>query len=106
MPDVLWTYRHAAPPGGIALARESGHVLIWDHARWLVLLNRQGRLQAQRRLDAGIAGAAIAEDASAVADVDDRGIVVWRTPDLAPRWRHPLNRRPTALAMDALGRAL
>src|SRR5436309_2156473 len=106
MTSPLWTHRLAATPGGVALARESGHALAWDQNGWLVLLGRNGRLQAQTRLDAGIAAAVISDDGSAVADADDRGTVTWRTPDLAVRWRHRLNRRPTALALDGLGRAL
>jgi hypothetical protein len=102
----LWTHRLAATPGGVALARESGHVLTWDQSGWLVLLGRNGKLQAQSRLDAGIAAATISDDGSAVVDADDRGTVTWRTPDLAVRWQHRLKRRPTAVAPDALGRAL
>src|SRR4051812_45779599 len=101
-----WTHRLVATPGGIALARESGHVLAWDQNCWLVLLGRNGRLQAQTRLEAGIAAATISDDGSAVADADDRGTVSWRSPDLAVRWQHRLARRPTAVALDALGRAL
>src|SRR5437899_9002554 len=106
MPNSLWTYRLAATPGGMARARESGHVLAWDQNCWLVLLGRQGKVQAQTRLDAGIAAATIAEDGSVVADADDRGTVTWRTPDLAARWQHRIDRRPVAVALDALGRAL
>src|SRR5438876_5972375 len=106
MPNSLWTHRLAATPGGVALARESGHVLAWDQNCWLVLLGRNGRLQAQTRLDAGIAAATIAEVGSAVPDGDDRGTVTWRTPDLAVRRQHRVNRPPTVVALDALGRAL
>jgi hypothetical protein len=102
----LWTHRLAATPGGVALARESGHILAWDQNCWLVLLGRNGRLQAQTRLQAGITAATIADDGSAVVDADDRGTLTWRTPDLAVRWQHRLDRRPTAVALDALGRAL
>ena len=106
MTSPLWTHRLAATPGGVALARESGHVLAWDQNCWLVLLGRHGKVQAQSRLEAGIAAATISEDGSVVADADDRGTVTWRTPDLAVRWQHRLDRRPIAVALDALGRAL
>jgi hypothetical protein len=102
----LWTHRLAATPGGVALARESGHVLTWDQNCWLVLLGRNGKLQAQARLDTGIAAASISDDGSTVVDANDRGTVTWRTPDLAIRWQSRLDRRPTAVALDALGRAL
>jgi len=102
----LWSYRLAATPGGVGLARESGHVLAWDQNGWLVLLGRNGKLQAQTRLDVGIAAAAISDDGSAIIDGDDRGTISWRTPDLAIRWQHRLTRRPTAVAPDALGRAV
>jgi hypothetical protein len=102
----LWTYQLSATPGGVALARESDHVLTWDLNGWLVLVGRHGRLQAQVRVDRPAVAAVISEDGSAVADADDKGVVTWRTPDLAPRWRHRLGRRPTALVLDALGRAL
>src|SRR5437660_1343025 len=55
----LWTYRLPATPGGVVLARESGHVLTWDLNRWLVLLGRHGKLQAQTRLEAGLVAAAL-----------------------------------------------
>jgi hypothetical protein len=106
MPAALWTHRLAATPGGVALARESGHVLAWDQNCWLVLLGRNGNLQGQTRLDAGIAAATISDDGSAVVDADDRGTVAWRTPDLAVRWQHRLDRRPTNVALDTLGRAV
>src|SRR5215510_7525945 len=104
MPSQLWTHSLAATPGGVALARESGHVLAWDQNCWLVLLGRNGRLQARTRSEAGIAAATISDDGTAIADADDRGAVTWRTPDLAARWRHRLDHRPTAIALDALGR--
>jgi hypothetical protein len=106
MPEILWTYRLAASPGGVALARESGHILAWDLNRWLVLLNGRGRLQAQTRHPSGIVAAAVAEDGSGVAVADDRGTVAWLAPDFRARWRHTLDHRPTALALDALGRAV
>jgi hypothetical protein len=106
MPAPLWTHRLAATPGGVSLARESGHVLAWDQNCWLVLLGRNGRLQAQTRLDAGIAAAAISDDGSAVVVADERGAITWRTPDLAVRWEHRVSRRPFAAALDTLGRAL
>src|SRR5262249_36596902 len=101
-----WTHRLAATPGGVALARESAHVLAWDQNCWLVLLSRNGRLQAQTRLSAGISAASISDDGSAVVDAGESGTVAWRTPALAVRWRHRLEQRPPAIAMDALGRAV
>jgi hypothetical protein len=102
----LWTHRLGAATGGLVLARESGHVLAWDAKHWLVLLNRRGELQAQTRHDAGVVAACVAEDGSALAVADDRGQVAWLARDLSPRWKQPLPHRPTALAMDPLGRGL
>jgi hypothetical protein len=103
---VLWTHRLGASADGLAFARETGHVLVWDAHPWLVLLNRRGELQGQIHLDApGVAGAA-ADDGSALAVADDRGQVSWLARDLTPRWRLRLQHRPTALAMDPLGRGL
>src|SRR5438046_7176287 len=99
MSAPLWTHRLAATPGGLAMARESGHVLTWDQTGWLVLLGRNGRLQAQTRLDAGIAAAVISDDGSAVADADDRRRVTARTPELAAGWQHRLDRPRTPVAV-------
>jgi hypothetical protein len=101
-----WTYRLGAVAGGLAFARESGHVLAWDAHPWLVLLNRRGELQGQVQLEAPVVAGAISEDGSVLAVADDRGQVSWLTRDLASRWRLRLPQRPTALALDALGRGL
>jgi hypothetical protein len=103
---ILWTHRLGAAAVGTALAGETGHVLAWDAHPWLVLLNRRGELQGQVRHDAPVIAAAIAADASAAAVVDERGQVAWLARDLAPRWRARLPDRPTALAIDPLGRGL
>ncbi|HEY1375344.1 MAG TPA: PQQ-binding-like beta-propeller repeat protein [Gemmataceae bacterium] len=103
---LLWTHRLGAAAGGLALARESGHALVWDAHPWLVLLNRRGELQGQVKLDAPAVAGAAAEDGSALAVADDRGQVAWLARDLAPRWRLRLPHRPTALALDPLGRGL
>src|SRR5689334_5466467 len=106
MPPLLWSHRLRGAAGGLALARESGHVLAWDRNHWLVLLNRRGEVQAQARLDAGVVAGGIAEDGSALAVADDRGQVAWLNRDLSPRWRRPLSHQPTALAADPFGRGL
>jgi hypothetical protein len=106
MPPLLWSHRLRGAAGGLALARESGHVLAWDANHWLVLLNRRGELQAQTRLDAGCVAGCLAEDGSTLAVADDRGQVAWLDRDLSPRWRRPLPHQPTALATDPLGRGL
>lgn len=103
---ILWTHRLAAAAGGLAVARETGHVFAWDAHPWLVLLNRRGELQGQVRHDAPVVAAAVAEDGSALAVADDRGQVAWLGRDLTARWRVRLPDRPTALTMDPLGRGL
>src|SRR6516164_10376253 len=103
---VLWTHRLGAAAGGLTFARESGHVLVWDAHPWLVLLNHRGELQGQVRLDDPVVAGAAADDGSALAVADDRGQVAWFERDLAPRWRLRLRHRPTALALDPLGRGL
>src|SRR2546421_318633 len=104
--SLLWTHRLGAAAGGLALARESGHVLVWDAHPWLVLLNRRGELQGQVKLEAPVIAGAAAEDGSALAVADDRGQLAWLTRDLPSRWRLRLPHRPTALAIDPLGRGL
>ncbi len=105
MPPI-WTHRLGAAAGGLALARESGHVLVWDCHPWLVLLNRRGELQGQVKLDAPVVAGAAADDGSALAVADDRGQISWLARDLNPRWRLRLPHRPTAIALDPLGRGL
>ncbi|HEX4591254.1 MAG TPA: hypothetical protein VH120_15060 [Gemmataceae bacterium] len=103
---LLWTHRLATAAGGLALARETGHVLAWDAHPWLVLLNRRGEVQGQVKLEAPVVAGAAADDGSALALADDRGQVAWLARDLAPRWRLRLPHRPTAIAIDPLGRGL
>jgi hypothetical protein len=102
----IWTHRLGAAAGGLALARESGHALVWDAHPWLVLLNRRGELQGQLRLDAPVIAGAIADDGSAMAVADDRGQVTWLARDLTARWRRRLPQRPTAGVLDPFGRGL
>ena len=106
MPPLLWSHRLRGAACGLALARESGHVLAWDSNHWLVLLNRRGEVQGQAQFGAGIVAGAVAADGSAVAVADDRGQVSWLARDLAQRWCRPLPHQPTALAVEPLGRGL
>lgn len=102
----LWTHRLAGPADGIFVARESGHVLAWDTRPWLVVLNRRGEPQGQIHLDAPLVAGAFADDGSALAIADQRGQLSWLAPDLTYRWSTKLPQRPTALAIDPLGRGL
>jgi hypothetical protein len=106
MVSTLWTHRLGATGGGLAFAAETGQVLAWDAHPWLVLLNHRGHLQGQLRLNAPVVAGAIAVDGSALAVADDRGQVAWLGRDLTVRWRKRLTQRPTAVALDPLGRVL
>ena len=45
--QVLWSRKIAAPPRGLALARERGWLLVWDAEHGLHLFNRSGEPQAR-----------------------------------------------------------
>lgn len=105
MPPI-WTHRLGGPADGISVARESGQLLAWDRRAWLVMLNRRGEPQGQIHLDAPLVAAAFSDDGSAMGIADQRGKLSWLAPDLSSRWNARLPQRPTALAIDPLGRGL
>lgn len=105
MPKILWSLRWNHPPRGLALARESGHLLLWDDANWITLFDASGRRQGQVHRPRRIAAAAISEDGSAVACADSDG-VCWLGPDLYARWEQPAGTKPLAVAFDAQGEVL
>jgi hypothetical protein len=105
MPTPLWSYKLASPAIGLALARESGHVLIWDVNHRLMLLSRRGSVQAQATHSRPIADAAIADDGSGLIVADDESLS-WLRRDLSPRWQKKLPNKPTAVATDSLARCV
>jgi hypothetical protein len=105
MSSPLWSYKLPGPAGGIAFARESGHVLAWDATNRLSVLSARGSVQAHAAQPRAVATAAIADDGSGLAVADDES-VAWLRCDLSMRWRKNLSTKPTALAMDSLGRCV
>jgi hypothetical protein len=89
----------------MAYARESGHVLAWDVTHQLSVLSPRGSLQAQVVQPRAIGAATIADDGSGLAVADDES-VTWLRGDLSMRWRKSLSTKPTAVAMDSLGRCV
>jgi hypothetical protein len=103
MPTPLWSHQLSGPAVGMAVARESGHALIWDVNHRLTILSRRGSVQAQLTHPRAIAAAAISDDASGVIVADDR-FVTWLRRDLSPRWRKNLQNKPTSGSIDSFGR--
>lgn len=95
------------PLRGLSLARERECVLTWDGQDGLSLFDRGGRTQARGSSPLPVAAASIAEDGSVCAIGSARTpAVCLLAPDLTPRWRHPLPRPVTALALQPLGHYL
>src|SRR5215204_5218599 len=82
---ILWTHHLAAAAGGLAVARETGHVFVWDARPWLVLLNHRGELQGQVRHDAPVVAGAVAEDGSALAVAAARPLLHLACPSSSAR---------------------
>jgi hypothetical protein len=99
----LWSLTLAAPPRGLALAREPGWVLVWDADHRLSLYNRGGLAQAQHSARAPCTAICIADDGSCAAAGGEVG-QLWRlAPDLAPVWQKVVPYRITAVALSPLG---
>jgi hypothetical protein len=103
---TLWSLATGAPPCGLALARESGQLLVWDENHWLYLLNVRGERQAQARPLPALAAACIADDGSALVVAGSRGEVARLAPDLTPRWQRSLRHPAVAAALDPFGHYL
>jgi hypothetical protein len=105
MSTPLWSHQLSGPAVGMAVARESGHALIWDVNHRLTILSRRGSVQAQLTHPRPIVAAAISDDGSGVILADER-FLTWLRRDLSPRWRKDLQSKPTAVSIDSLGRCV
>lgn len=104
--QVLWSRKLAAPPCGLALARERGWLLVWDSEHNLHLFNRSGEVQARRQTADALADACCADDGSGFAAASVGGQVWMLAPDLTPRWERMRPRPATAVALDSFGQYL
>jgi hypothetical protein len=104
--QVVWSRKLAAPPRGLALARERGWLLVWDSQHGLHLFNRSGEPQARWQSAHALTAAACAEDGGSFAAVGAQGQVWMLAPDLSPRWERTLPQRGTAVALDPFGHYL
>jgi hypothetical protein len=102
----LWVQNLGAAPRGLALARESNGLLVWDQTNWLYLLSRKGERQAQIQAPGSLAAACCADDGSSYAAVSKKGEVWWLAPDLTPRWQRTVPQRAVAVALDPFGQYL
>ncbi len=101
---LAWSRPLPAAPAGLSLAREAGLLLVHDAEQHLVRLDRQGQVVVRRPAPGAVAAAACADDGNTVAAVGPRGQLWVMTAELTLHWERSLPRRPTALALDALGR--
>jgi hypothetical protein len=102
----LWSHPLAAPPRGLALAREAGAVLLWDADHRLTLFDRSGTVQAQRDGRAGCTAVGAADDGSCAAAGGEAGQLWLLAPDLSVLWQQSVPYRVTALALSQLGNHL
>jgi hypothetical protein len=101
--QIVWSRQLAAPPRGLALARERGWLLVWDADHALQVFNRSGEVQARAQAPDALADAGCSDDGGAFAAVGMAGQVWLLAPDLAPRWEQKLPQRGTAVALDPFG---
>lgn len=104
--QLLWSRKIAAPPRGLALARERGWLLVWDADRGLHLFDRSGNLQAHVQTPAPLVHACCADDGQSFAAVGAGGQVWLLAPDLTPRWERSVPQRGAAVALDPFGHYL
>jgi hypothetical protein len=102
----LWSTDLPAPPLGLSLAREPGTSLVWDGDKMLTRLNRRGNQEMRRTAPGSIVAAALSDDGRHAAAVGRRGQVWLFTAELDLVWERSLPRRPTALAVDPLGKGV
>lgn len=102
----LWSRSVAAPIRNLSLAREPGLMLLRDGHDQLHLLDRKGDVLHTRPAPAPLVASHLADDGRAAALASQDGRVWLLAPDLAPLWQQTISRRPTALALDHLGRRL
>ena len=99
----LWSQTVAPGLCGLSAARERGFFLAWDARHNLYLFNPAGQRQAQTQTPDDLVAACAAEDGHCFAAVGDKGTVYLLAPDLTPRWQRAIDRRATAVAVDAFG---
>ena len=104
--QALWSRKLAAPPRGLALARERGWLLVWDSERGLHLFNRSGEPQARWQTADALTTRCCADDGGSFAAAGTQGQVWMLAPDLTPRWERTLPPRVTAVALDPFGQYL
>jgi hypothetical protein len=102
----LWSQTVAPSLRGLSAARERGWFLVWDSRHNLYLFNHAGERQAQANPPGDFIAASAAEDGRSFAAVGEQGQVHLLAPDLTPRWQRSIDRRATAVAVDADGQRI
>jgi PQQ-like domain len=103
---LLWSQTVSTSLRGLSMARECGSYLVWDALHTLYLLNHAGERQAQSRPAGVLVAACAADDGRSFVAVGAQGQVSLLAPDLSLHWQRSIDRRATAVAMDAFGRRI
>jgi hypothetical protein len=103
---VAWSFPLPAAPVGLSLAREPGFLLVHDAEDHLARLDRLGQAVVRRPAPAPLIAATLADDGASAAAIGKQPRVWMLTSELTALWERSLPRKPTALALDALGRQL
>src|SRR5206468_5542369 len=91
-PRVRWSQLTEAPLAGLALAREAGHILAWDDAHNLYVLDLAGRQILSTRAPVPLCLAAISDDGKQIVVTSRDGDIWWLGDKLAPRVHRPGHR--------------
>ncbi len=105
-PQSAWTIVTDAPLRGLAAARESGRVLVWDESDGLTLLDLNGETCSAAKAPAKIAHASISDDGSLIALVLAGPRLLLLSADLEPLEDRAAPPEPLAVAIDPHGRFL
>lgn len=101
--NPLWTTSIGAAPRGLSLAREVGHILVWDH-RSLHLFERGRQSLASQTMPAPLVSACLADDGSALAAIGVKGEIWFFDGKIKLVWEKQLPQAGLAVALDSFGR--
>ncbi len=104
--SLLWSHSSSNSPRGLALARESGCLFLWDNNSSLAHFDSSGQRVNVRSFPFSIAGVACADDGSGCAVFGSGGELCSLAGDLTTRWEKHLTQGLVGLALDSFGQRL
>ncbi len=102
----VWTYDHGRSVDHLALASESGDVLVCDHGGRLAFLDKAGRLIWEDNHGYAPLGAEVTDSGETVFILTTRGYLARVSRDMVVDWEFWVDKNPTALAIRSRGQTV